>query len=60
MSIRALLGQPTGYLPVAMSLGALAMIVWFVAVHGVVHQSDEQAAAVMLLAIAPLWALGGL
>ena len=99
MSVRALLGQPTGYLPVAMSLGALAMIVWLVAVHGVVHQSDEgaqahlwqllvagqvplvlyfafrwlpiapraalvvlglQAAAVMLLAIAPLWALGGL
>jgi hypothetical protein len=91
--------QPTGYLPVAMSLGALAMIIWYVAVHGVVHQSDEgaqahrwqllvagqvplisyfafrwlpgarrsalmvlalQAAAVLLLAVAPLWALGGL
>ena len=82
-----------------MSLGALAMIVWFVAVHGVVQQPDEgaqahlwqllvageiplvasfayrwlptarrqtlvvialQAAAVMLLAVGPLWALGGL
>ena len=37
--------QPTGYLPVAMSLGALAMIVWFVAAHGVVHKSDEGAQA---------------
>jgi hypothetical protein len=99
MTVRALMRQPTGYLPVAMSLGALAMIVWFVAVHGVVHQPDEgaqahlwqllvagqvplitffalrwlprarrpalvvlalQAAAVMLLAVAPLWALDGL
>jgi hypothetical protein len=99
MTVRALMRQPTGYLPVAMSLGALAMIVWFVAVHGVVQQPDEgaqahlwqllvagqvplmaycafrwlpragrpalivlvlQAAAIMLLAVAPLWALGGL
>ena len=82
-----------------MSVGALAMIVWFVAAHGVVRQPDEgaqahlwqllvagqvpfiawfavrwlpsstrpalmvlalQAAALILLAIAPLWALGGL
>jgi hypothetical protein len=41
MSVRALMRQPTAYLPVAMSAGALAMVVWFVAVHGVVHQSDE-------------------
>ena len=99
MTVRAMLRQPTGFLPVAMSLGAFAMIVWYVAVHGVVHQSDEgaqahlwqvlvagqvpliayfavrwlpsarraalvvlalQAAAVLLLAVAPLWALGGL
>jgi hypothetical protein len=99
MTVRALMRQPTGYLPVAMSIGALTMIVWFVAVHGVVRQPDEgaqarlwqllvagqvplvayfafrwlpragrqalivlalQAAALMLLAIAPLWALGGL
>ena len=83
----------------AMSAGALAMIVWFVAVHGVVQQPDEgaqahlwqllvagqipligyfafrwlpiagreatvvlvvQIAAVLLLAVTPLWALGGL
>ena len=99
MTVRALLRHPTGYLPVAMSVGALAMIVWYVAVHGVVRQADEgtqahlwqllvagqlplvayfavtwlpkapraalvvlgvQSGALMLLAIAPLWALGGL
>ena len=99
MSVGALMRQPTGYVPVVMSLGALAMIVWYVAAHGVVHQPDEgaqahlwqllvagqvpliayfalrwlpratrpalivlalQAASVMLLAVAPLWALGGL
>jgi hypothetical protein len=99
MTVGSLMRQPTGYLPVAMSLGALAMIIWFVAVHGVVHQPDEgaqahiwqllvagqvpliayfsfrwlpsarrqalvvlalQAAALVLLAVAPLWVLGGL
>jgi hypothetical protein len=99
MTVRALMRQPSGYLPVAMSLGALAMIVWFVAAHGVVHQPDEgaqahlwqllvagqvpliayfayrwvsiarrpalvvlalQGAALVLLAVAPLWLLGGL
>ena len=37
--------QPTGFLPVAMSVGALATIVWFVALHGAVHQPDEGAQA---------------
>ena len=99
MTVRALMDRPTGYLPVAMSVGALAMIVWFVAAHGVVHQPDEgaqahlwqilvagqvpliaafayrwlpttrrpalvvlglQVAAITLLAVAPLWMLGGL
>ena len=99
MTVRALLRQPPGYLPLAMSVGALGMIAWFVAVHGVVHQPDEgaqahlwqllvggqvpliayfafrwlptatrpalvvvalQVAAVVLLPLAPLWALGGL
>jgi hypothetical protein len=99
MTIRALLRQPTAYLPIVMSAAALAMIAWFVAVNGVVHQPDEgaqahlwqllvagqlplialfaalwvprarqaalvvlglQLAALLLLAIAPLWALGGL
>ena len=99
MTVRALMREPTAYLPVAMSLGALAMIAWFLALHGVVHQPDEgaqahlwqllvagqvplvayfafrwlprarrpalvilvgQAAALVLLALAPLWALRGL
>ena len=99
MTVWSLMRQPTGFLPVAMSFAALAMIVWFVAVHGVVHQPDEgaqahlwqllvagqvpliayfalrwlpiasrealvvlalQAVAVVLLAVAPLWVLGGL
>lgn len=99
MTVRALLRQPTGSLPLAMSAGAFGMIAWFVAVHGVVHQPDEgaqahlwqllvvgqfpliayfafrwlptamrpalvvlalQSAALLVLAIAPLWALGGL
>jgi hypothetical protein len=99
ITVRALLRQPTGYLPIVMSIGALAMLVWFVAVHGVVRQADEgtqahlwqilvagqapliayfalvwlpkaarptlivlavQFLVVLLLAIAPLWALGGL
>ena len=100
LTVRALMRRPTGYLPVAMSVGALAMIVWFVAAHGVVHQRDEGAQAhlwqllvagqvqlmayfalrwlpyggrpavtlacsptrraVVLLAMAPLWALGRL
>ena len=99
MTVGTLLRQPTGYVPVAMSLGAFAMIVWFVSVHGVVHLPDEgaqahlwqllvvgqvpiiaycawrwlpsarhpavvvlalQVAAILLLAVAPLWALGGL
>lgn len=99
MTVRSLISHPAGYLPIVMSVGALAMIVWFVAAHGVVRQPDEgaqarlwqllvagqvpiaaafairwlpvarrpalgvlalQAAAVLLLAMAPLWALGGL
>lgn len=99
MTVVTLIRQPTGYLPVVMSLGAFAMIAWFVALHGVVHQPDEgaqahlwqllvagqvpliayfaltwlpragrpavvvlalQGAALLLLAVAPLLALGGL
>jgi hypothetical protein len=99
MTIRTLMRQPSAYAPIVMSVGALATITWFVAVHGVVHQPDEgaqahlwqllvagqlpviayfawrwlpgetgpalvvlgvQVAAVLLLAIAPLWVLGGL
>jgi hypothetical protein len=99
LTIRDVIRRPTAYLPLLMSCGALAMIVWYVAVHGVAKQADEgaqahlwqilvggqvplmavfaftwlprarrpasvilalQVAAIVLLALAPLWALGGL
>jgi hypothetical protein len=99
MRVQALFREPTGYLPIVMSVAALGMIVWYVAAHGVVHQADEgaqahlwqilvagqlpiagyfalrwlpsatraalvvlavQAAAVVLLAVTPLWVLNGL
>jgi hypothetical protein len=98
-SAGALIRRPTGFLPFVMSIAALAMIVWYVAAHGLVPQADEgaqahlwqilvagqlpliayfaftwlprawrpalavlavQAAALVFLALAPLWALGGL
>ena len=40
-TVGTLMRRPAGYLPLAMSAGALAMIVWFVALHGVAHQTDE-------------------
>jgi hypothetical protein len=43
VSIRDLVRQPAAYLPVAMSTGALATVVWFVAAHGLVRQPDEGA-----------------
>lgn len=99
VTIGSLLRKPAAYVPVAMSIGALAMIGWYVAVHGVAQQADEgaqvhlwqllvagqvpfigwfairwlpgsarpalavlamQVAALVLVAIAPLWVLGGL
>lgn len=45
MTVQSLLRKPTGYLPLVMSVGALATIVWFVAAHGVVRQADEGAQA---------------
>jgi hypothetical protein len=37
--------NPSAFLPVAMSLGALATIVLFIAFHGTAPQADEGAAA---------------
>jgi len=37
--------QPSAFLPVAMSLGALALVLGDVALFGVVHQADEGTAA---------------
>ena len=39
------LKHPSAYLPVAMSLGALATVVIHVALHGTAPQADEGAAA---------------
>jgi hypothetical protein len=39
------LKHPSAFLPVAMSLGALAIVLMFVAMHGTAPQADEGAAA---------------
>ena len=39
------LKQPSAWLPLAMSLGALALVLGHAAMFGVVHQSDEGTAA---------------
>ena len=41
----SLLKQPSVYLPLAMSLAALALVLGHAAVFGVVHEADEGAAA---------------
>jgi hypothetical protein len=41
--MRDLVRHPAACLPVAMSTGALATVVWFVAAHGIVRQPDEGA-----------------
>lgn len=40
-----MLKHPSAFLPVAMSLGALATVLIFVALHGTAPQADEGAAA---------------
>jgi hypothetical protein len=45
MSLFAMLKHPNAFLPVAMSLGALATVVIFLAMHGAAPQADEGAAA---------------
>lgn len=40
-----MLKHPSAFLPVAMSLGALAIVLIFVALHGTAPQADEGAAA---------------
>lgn len=42
---RSLMKQPSALLPVAMSLGALALVLGHAAMVGVVHEADEGAAA---------------
>jgi hypothetical protein len=39
------LKQPSAFLPVTMSLAALAIVLGHVAIYGIVHEADEGAAA---------------
>lgn len=41
MSWSTLMKQPSAFLPVAMSVAALALVLGYVAIFGVVHQPDE-------------------
>lgn len=41
----SLLRQPSAWIPVAMSLAALAFLLGYVAIFGIVHQEDEGAPA---------------
>ena len=45
MNPLSLLRHPSAFLPVAMSAGALATVLIFVALHGTAPQADEGAAA---------------
>jgi hypothetical protein len=45
MSTRALLRRPSAFLPIAMSVAALALAVWFVTTFGVVRQPHDEGAA---------------
>jgi hypothetical protein len=44
-SFRTIVGQPSAFLPMAMSLAALALVLGSVAMFGVVHGTDEGAIA---------------
>jgi hypothetical protein len=45
LSFRNIVRQPDALLPIGMSLIATAMVLSFLAVHGVVHEKDEGAEA---------------
>ena len=45
MTIPTMLKQPSAFLPVAMSLAALAIVLIHVAIYGVLREADEGAAA---------------
>jgi hypothetical protein len=45
MNLFPLLRRPSAFLPIAMSLGALATVLGFLALHGPAPQADEGAAA---------------
>lgn len=45
MSVGAIIKRRSAFVPIAMSLGALGLLLWHVSVYGVVRQADEGAAA---------------
>src|ERR1700736_709768 len=45
MNVRSMMKQPSAFLPVAMSLAALATVLGSVAIFGVAHEADEGAVA---------------
>ena len=45
MTVSSMVRHPSAFLPLVMSVAALAMIVWFAAAHGVIHPADEGAQA---------------
>lgn len=45
MSFYTLLKKPSAFLPITMSLAALATVLVFLSIFGIVHESDEGAAA---------------
>jgi len=45
MSVVALLKRPSAFVPIAMSLTALCIVVATVAIYGVAHEADEGTAA---------------
>ena len=45
VSVGAIIKKRSAFLPIAMSLGALVLLLWHVAVFGVARQADEGAAA---------------
>jgi hypothetical protein len=45
VTVRTMLKHPSAFLPLAMSLAALAVLLGFLGMYGVIHQEDEGAAA---------------
>jgi hypothetical protein len=45
MNFSTMIKKPSAFLPIAMSLAALATVLVFLAIFGVVHETDEGAAA---------------
>lgn len=45
VSVGVIIKKRSAFLPIAMSLGALVLLLWHVAAFGVVRQADEGAAA---------------